>query len=98
MSFFPASCSAAVDTRARICSDALVKFYTPFLLLVAIALNACETLQNRRSLYAPPKPSGPYTQALKTGSWKRGEYPEPKAERKPEQPVVPAGSATPTPG
>ena len=98
MSFFPSSCAAAVDTRARICSDAPVKFYTPFLLLVAIALTACETHQNRRSLYAPPKASGPYTQALKTGSWKRGEYPEPKPERKPEEPASLPSATTPTPG
>ena len=88
MSFFPSCCAVAVDTRAGICSDAPVKFYTPFLLLAAIALTACETRQNRRSLYAPPKASGTYTEALKTGSWKRGEYPEPKAERKNEEPAA----------
>lgn len=98
MSFFPASCPVAVDTRARICSDAPVKFYTPFLLLVAIALTACETSQNRRSLYGPPKPSGTYTQSLKTGSWKRGEYPEPKAERKTEELSAPPSLTAPTPG
>lgn len=75
-----------------------VKLYTPFLLLVAIALTACETHQNRRSLYAPPKPSGPYSQALKTGSWKRGEYPEPKAERKNEEPSLPPSLTVPSPG
>lgn len=69
----------------------VVKFITPFLLVVAgIALSACETAQNRRSLYAPPKASGPYTEALKTGSWKRGEYPAPKVEvKKEELPVAP---------
>jgi hypothetical protein len=61
-----------------------VKSITPFLLLIAIALSACETSVNRRSLYAPAKASGPYTQALKTGSWRRGEYPMPKAEAKKE--------------
>ena len=60
-----------------------MKFITPFLLLAAFAFSACETIQNRRSLYAPPKPSGPYTQSLKTGTWRHGEYPAPRVERKP---------------
>ena len=67
----------------------LVKFTAPFLLLVAVALTACETPQNRRSLYAPAKASGPYTDALKTGSWKRGEYPAPKVPQKKVEEVVP---------
>ena len=62
-----------------------VKFITPFLLLTAIVLTACETPANRRSLYWPAKASGPYTHALKTGSWQRGEYPVPKVEAKKEE-------------
>ena len=74
-----------------------VKFTTPFLLLVAVALTACETPQNRRSLYAPAKASGPYTDALKTGSWKRGEYPAPKVQQKKEDAVPPADLTEPLP-
>ena len=76
----------------------LVKFITPFLLLVALALTACETLQNRRSLYAPARASGPYTDALRTGSWQRGEYPTPKAEtKKADVMTPPAGLTEPLP-
>ena len=71
-----------------------VKLITPFLLLVAVALTACETPQNRRSLYAPAKASGPYTDALKTGSWKRGEYPAPKVETKKADVLTPPGDLT----
>ena len=79
-----------------------VKSITPFLLLAAIALTACETPQNRRSLYAPAKSSGPYTEALKTGSWKRGEYPEPKMrqeKKKESEDILPPPDLTaPVPG
>jgi hypothetical protein len=76
-----------------------VKLITPFLLvLVAGAFTACETPQNRRSLYAPAKSSGPYTEALKTGSWKRGEYPEPKSAPKADNPLPPDALAEPVPG
>ncbi|MEO7317807.1 MAG: hypothetical protein ABIZ56_02335 [Chthoniobacteraceae bacterium] len=77
-----------------------MKFITPFLLIAAVALTACETAQNRRSLYAPAKASGPYAQALETGSWKRGEYPEPKVEtkKKDEEVAPPADLTEPVPG
>lgn len=74
-----------------------MKFTTPFLILIAIGLSACETSVNRRSLYAPAKASGPYTQALKTGSWRRGEYPAPKTEKKKDEGAPPADLAEPTP-
>ena len=75
-----------------------VKFITAFLLLVAVALTACETPQNRRSLYAPAKASGPYTEALKTGSWRRGEYPALKEQqKKPAELTPPADLAEPIP-
>ena len=98
--FLPTESGAIVDTRARICSDAPVKSITPFLLIAAVALTACETNQNRRSLYAPARASGPYTEALKTGSWKRGEYPEPKVEtkKKPDEVAPPADLTAPVPG
>ena len=71
-----------------------VKLITPFLLIVAVALTACETPQNRRSLYAPAKSSGPYTDALRTGSWKRGEYPAPKVPQKKVEEVIPPTDLT----
>lgn len=55
-----------------------MKFALPFLLITAVVLTACDTLATRRSLYAPEKASGPYTEAVKTGSWRRGHYPEHK--------------------
>ena len=81
----------------RFCSDSRVKFTAPFVLLLAIGLSACETSVNRRSLYSPAKASGPYTQALKTGSWKRGEYPAPKTEKKQDQANPPGDLAEPPP-
>lgn len=75
-----------------------VKLITPFLILVAFAFTACETTQNRRSLYAPAKASGPYTKALETGSWKHGEYPEPKAAPAAPDALPPDALAEPVPG
>ena len=76
----------------------LVKLITPFLLLVAVILTACETPQNSRTLYSPAKASGPYTDALKSGSWKRGEYPARKApQKKAEELTPPADLAEPVP-
>lgn len=37
------------------------------LLLCAVVLSACNTLANRRDLYSPIEPDGPYTKALDTG-------------------------------
>ena len=62
-----------------------VKFTTPFLLLTAIVFTACDTPGTQRMLYAPARASGQYTNALKTGSWRRGEYPAPKMEAKKEE-------------
>lgn len=59
-----------------------MKFAAPFLLITTFALTACDTLNTRRSLYAPAKASGPYTEARKTGSWRRGEYPVPHTQKK----------------
>ena len=74
-----------------------MKFITPFLLIAAVALTACETPQNRRSLYAPAKSSGPYTEALRTGSWRRGEYPAPKVQEKKQEIAPSAGLPEPIP-
>lgn len=41
-----------------------VKFALPLIVITAFALNACTTLANRRDLYSPEKPHGPYTDRL----------------------------------
>ncbi len=47
-----------------------VKFALPFALCLAFATTACNTIENRRSLYAPKKADGPYTRALQEGTWR----------------------------
>jgi hypothetical protein len=44
-----------------------VKTLLSLLLFFASSLTSCTTLANRRQLYAPQKPSGPYTEARFTG-------------------------------
>ena len=44
-----------------------MKFSLPLILAIitlTFALNACTTLANRRDLYSPAKPEGPYTDKL----------------------------------
>jgi hypothetical protein len=53
----------------RFCSDGLVKFSLPLACLAALALCACNTLENRRSLYSTQKVHGPYTRELEEGTW-----------------------------
>jgi hypothetical protein len=53
-----------VDTTGRFCSHARVKFFLPLALLAAFALSACNTIENRRSLYSYEKVEGPYTRDL----------------------------------
>ena len=76
-----------------------MKFAAPFLLLTVLALTACNTLANRRNLYAPAKASGPYTDARRTGSWRRGHYPvmhtAKKIDNAPKPPLDTAPEAPP---
>jgi hypothetical protein len=46
-----------------------VKSLLPLALLAALALSACNTLENRRSLYTTEKVHGPYTRELEEGTW-----------------------------
>jgi hypothetical protein len=46
----------------------LVKFFLPLALLAALVLSACNTLENRRSLYSTEKVHGPYTRELEEGN------------------------------
>ena len=50
-----------------------VKFALPFALCLAFATTACNTIENRRSLYSPKKADGPYTRALQEGTWRNME-------------------------
>ena len=46
-----------------------VKFLLPLALLAAFAFSACNTVENRRSLYTTEKVHGPYTRHLDEGTW-----------------------------
>jgi hypothetical protein len=46
-----------------------VKFSLPLALLAALALTACNTIENRRSLYTYEKVYGPYTRQWEEESW-----------------------------
>lgn len=84
-----------------------VKFFLPLALLAALAFSACNTLNNRRSMYTIQKVHGPYTRELEEGTWGRrktvdqqfaetqAEKRHPKliqAEKKPASTIVPATS------
>jgi len=45
-----------------------VKFFLPLALFAAFALSACNTIENRRSLYSNEKVHGPYTRSLEEGT------------------------------
>ena len=61
-----------IDTPFPLCSDPRVKFAAPLLALAVFSLVACNTLVTRRDVYSPQKGHGPYSQALKEGTWKDG--------------------------
>lgn len=46
-----------------------MKFFLPLALFAAFALSACNTIENRRSLYSNEKVHGPHTRALEEGTW-----------------------------
>jgi len=79
-----------------------VKFVLPLTLLIAFATTACNTIENRRSFYAPKKGDGPYTRSLRDGSWKKQktvdeQYAEAKRDRKMgRKEATPAASAAPS--
>jgi hypothetical protein len=73
----------------------LVKFALPFALCLAFAMTACNTIENRRSLYAPKKADGPYTRSLQDGSWRNEksvneQYEESKGQRSKSKDAAPA--------
>ncbi|MDR3402692.1 MAG: hypothetical protein P4L99_09350 [Chthoniobacter sp.] len=82
-----------------------MKFFVPLALFAVLALTACNTIENRRSLYSTQKVHGPYTRQLEEGNWGNPktvdeEYAEAQAEKrrpkiipgekKPATTVVPA--------
>lgn len=46
-----------------------MKIFFPLALCVAFAFSACNTIENRRSLYSNEKVHGPYTRSLEEGTW-----------------------------
>jgi hypothetical protein len=73
-----------------------VKFFLPLVVLLACGLSACNTVENRRSLYSPARANGPYTRSLQDGSWRDRtakpvdqEYAEAKKKKKQSRPVAP---------
>lgn len=81
-----------------------VKFAFPLVAFLACGLAACNTVENRRSLYSPAKPDGPYTRSLREGTWKHRktvdqEYAEAQAKkRKPQLKASRSGTAPPASG
>ncbi len=78
-----------------------VKFFLPLVLFLACSLAACNTVENRRSVYSPVKANGPYTRSLQEGTWKDTpktvdvEYRETKTQKKKSRTVAPAPSVAP---
>lgn len=65
---------------------------------VALSLCACNTLANRRSLYAPKKGEGYWTRTLHEGTWKdRGVKPADVTVKKAGPRVAPATAPVPPP-
>jgi hypothetical protein len=74
-----------------------VKFALPLVLCLAFATSACNTIENRRSVYAPKKADGPYTRSLQDGTWKQRksvdqQYEEAKREKKMKGNTEPAAA------
>ena len=62
----------------------------PLIFCAATLLAGCSTLSNRHGDYRPTEGSGPYSKALKAGTWRKG------VELKPNQKAQP-GKLTPPP-
>ena len=71
-----------------------MKFPLPLVILAALALCACNTIENRRSLYSIQKVHGPYTRELEEGTWGKPksveqEYAETQARKRYPKVIVP---------
>jgi hypothetical protein len=88
--------------RGEFVPIARVKYVLPALVAVVCALAACETTADRRDLFAPNKPQGPYTDMLRgiasaTPPAEAGAVPpgEPGSNTPPPPPPPPPPSETP---
>jgi hypothetical protein len=78
-----------------------VKLSLPLALLAAVTLCACNTIENRRSLYSTEKVHGPYTRELEEGTWGNPktvdqQYADTQAEKR--YPKIISGEKKPTGG
>ncbi len=78
-----------------------VKFALPFALCLAFATSACNTIENRRSVYTTKKADGPYTRALKDGTWGEAksvdqQYEEAKRQRRQPKQSAPVPAPMPS--
>jgi len=78
-----------------------VKFFVPLALFAVLALSACNTIENRRSLYSTQRVHGPYTRQLEEGTWGNPktvdqEYAEAQAQKR--RPKIIPGEKKARPG
>ena len=75
-----------------------VKLLLPLVALTLFATACSNTNATRRGMYSPPQASGPYTQSLDDGTWRKGGKPvdEELADRR-EQQKINAIQAKPEP-
>jgi len=52
---------------------------------LTLGFSACTTDANHRDLYAPRKANGPYTRALRDGTWDNGVKPADEEYAKPKK-------------
>ena len=74
-----------------------VKLLLPLLALTLFATACSNTNATRRGLYSPPRASGPYTQSLDDGTWRKGGKPvdEELRERREQQKINAIQAKTP---
>ena len=74
-----------------------VKLLPPLLALTLFATACSNTNATRRGLYSPPRASGPYTQSLDDGTWRKGGKPvdEELRERREQQKINAIQAKTP---
>jgi hypothetical protein len=74
-----------------------ILLYLPAFLVCSLWLCGCNTLANRRSLYAPKKGDGYWTRSLHEGTWKdRGAKPADTTIRKGGRPTSAPAANSPT--
>ena len=74
-----------------------VKLLLPLLALTLFATACSNTNATRRGMYSPPQASGPYTQSLEDGTWRKGGRPvdEELRERREQQKINAMQAKTP---